>query len=47
MTEKEFYKTVINGLKNRGFSWDIFLRPFRIMYYKYKLRKLNQSEVEN
>ena len=46
MTDKEFYETVVNGLKNRGFTWDIFLRPFRIMYYKYKLRKLNSQPKE-
>ena len=33
-------------LRKPHWSWDIFLRPFRIMHYKYKLRKLNQSEVE-
>ena len=38
--EIELLKTIIKFLQKRGFAWDMFLRPFRIMYYKHQLKKL-------
>lgn len=38
--EIELLKTIIKFLQNRGFAWDMFLRPFRLMYYKHQLKKL-------
>ena len=38
--EIKLLKTIIKFLQNRGFAWDMFLRPFRLMYYKHQLKKL-------
>lgn len=38
--EIELLKIIIKFLSTRGFAWDMFLRPFRIMYYKHQLKKL-------
>jgi len=33
-------------LKKPHWSWDILLRPLRILYYSLKLKKLKESEVD-
>lgn len=38
--EIKLLKIIIKFLQNRGFAWDMFLRPFRIMYYRHQLKKL-------
>ena len=52
MTELEKYVEILlcekylKYLRKPHWSWDIFLRPFRIMYYKNKLRKLSSQPKE-
>ena len=36
----------LRHLRKPHWSWDILIRPFRIMYYKYKLRKLSSQPKE-
>lgn len=40
--EIQFLETLIKLLKNRGFAWDMYLRPFRILYYKLRIKRLNK-----
>ena len=41
--EIELLKIIIKFLQNRGFAWDMFLRPFRLMYYKHQLKILEKK----
>lgn len=38
--EIKLLNMIIRFLRNRGFAWDMFLRPLRIMYYKHQIKKL-------
>ena len=38
--EIKLLNMIIRFLINRGFAWDMFLRPLRIMYYKHQIKKL-------
>lgn len=38
--EIKLLNMIIRFLRNRGFAWDMFLRPFRIIYYKHQIKKL-------
>ena len=38
--EIKLLNMIIRFLRNRGFAWDMFLRPLRIMYYKRQIKKL-------
>ena len=52
MTELEKYVEIslcekyLKYLRKPHWSWDIFLRPFRIMYYSRKLKKLKEIDKE-